>query len=192
MKQINIISSDKIYARMLASELKRRGYDAVYPSSAAGAMLYVIDLDSVGSSKLSYNEDLPCITFSRNSGADLLRPFEIDLLTSKIAEKNHTLPNPKRIFTDASIFSDRNNSCIYVGTEAIYLTKQEFCLFDVLYTHEGEMIGKSDLEEAVWGESGSDNRLRVYIKYLRDKIEEPLGRRIIFSMRGKGYKMKLN
>ena len=61
----------------------------------------------------------------------------------------------------------------------------------VLLNHQGEMLSRSRLLEEIWDIAGdfvNDNTLTVYIKRLRDKIEEnPSEPAIIKTVRGLGY-----
>jgi DNA-binding response OmpR family regulator len=78
------------------------------------------------------------------------------------------------------------------GKEEIRLTRTESLLLGSLMRNEGNVVPHSTLAEAVWGEDYPDaqNSLKVYIRYLREKLEKDPGRpQIILSRPGIGYYM---
>lgn len=75
----------------------------------------------------------------------------------------------------------------------IYLSALEYRLLLVFLNNRGAVLTRSKLLEAIWdiaGEFVNDNTLTVYIKRLREKIEEdPQNPTIIKTVRGMGYKV---
>lgn len=69
------------------------------------------------------------------------------------------------------------------------LTKREFDLLAYLLQNKGLVIGRETLLDRVWGYdfAGETNAIDVYIRYLRSKIEEPFGIKVIHTIRGVGY-----
>lgn len=78
------------------------------------------------------------------------------------------------------------------GGEEIPLTALEYRLLLTFLQNEGQLLTRRQLLEGVWDVSGdfvTDNTLTVYIKRLREKIEEdPQNPRIIQTVRGLGYR----
>jgi len=72
---------------------------------------------------------------------------------------------------------------------AISLTPTEQKLLDALKAADGKPISRAELLEKVWGDSGSEGLLNLYVHYLREKLEKD-GVRRIFATRGKGYYYK--
>lgn len=188
MKLINIISEDKVFAHMLSTELTRRGYNTGVNKSISKSALLVIDLDTA----LSKDKTLPNITFSRETECDIIRPFSINELVILIEERSADIIQNVRKVHRLDLFGDKESSSVIVGNERIHLSLQEYALFEALLQNADNVIPKAELSNIVWGKSGSDNRLRVYIKYLRDKLEGPFGGRLIYSVRNEGYIMKLS
>jgi len=78
------------------------------------------------------------------------------------------------------------------GEVEIKLTGTEASLLEHLMRNYGQVVTYSDLAEAVWGEDYPDSieSLRVYIRRLREKIEEdPSKPRIIITRSSIGYSM---
>ena len=75
----------------------------------------------------------------------------------------------------------------------LYLSALEYRLFLVFLSNRGMVLTRSQLLEAIWdiaGEFVNDNTLTVYIKRLRDKIEDdPQNPTVIKTVRGLGYKV---
>ncbi len=77
----------------------------------------------------------------------------------------------------------------------LYLSALEYRLLLVFLNNRGAVLSRNQLLEAIWdiaGEFVNDNTLTVYIKRLREKIEEdPQNPKIIKTVRGLGYKVDL-
>mgnify|MGYP005814022517 FL=1 len=78
--------------------------------------------------------------------------------------------------------------------QEIYLSALEYRLLLVFLNHRGQLLTRSALLEEIWdaaGEYVNDNTLTVYIKRLREKIEEdPQNPQLIHTVRGMGYKLE--
>ncbi|MBQ9893984.1 MAG: response regulator transcription factor [Ruminococcus sp.] len=77
----------------------------------------------------------------------------------------------------------------------LYLSALEYRLLLVFINNRGAVLSRTQLLEAIWdiaGEFVNDNTLTVYIKRLREKIEnDPQDPKIIKTVRGMGYKVDL-
>ncbi len=71
-----------------------------------------------------------------------------------------------------------------------HLTATEQRLMDALLQANGETVSAQALSMAVFGEADKYNELKVYVRHLRHKIEEPHGIRIIETVRGVGYRIR--
>ena len=82
------------------------------------------------------------------------------------------------------------------GEKDIELTAAEYKLFLAFINNRGIVLSRSGLLEDLWDVSGdfvNDNTLTVYIKRLRDKIEDdPSDPQIIRTVRGMGYILEKN
>ena len=67
------------------------------------------------------------------------------------------------------------------------LTPAEAAILDCLYTRRGETVPRAELATLL---EGGGNSVEVYVCKLRTKIEKPLGRRMIVTVRGVGYRME--
>lgn len=75
----------------------------------------------------------------------------------------------------------------------LYLSALEYRLLLVFINNRGAVLSRGQLLESIWdiaGEFVNDNTLTVYIKRLREKIEnDPQNPEIIKTVRGLGYKV---
>ena len=85
------------------------------------------------------------------------------------------------------------NRSVTLGGKEVRLTAKEFDLLQVFVNNRGKVLSRSKLLEEIWDVAGdfvNDNTLTVYIKRLREKIEDdPQSPQIIRTVRGMGYKV---
>ena len=75
---------------------------------------------------------------------------------------------------------------VLVNGRPISLTPAEWAIFDCLYSHRGDAVPRETLASLL---GGGGNSADVYVCHLRTKIEKPLGRRMIHTVRGVGYQL---
>ena len=77
----------------------------------------------------------------------------------------------------------------FLDRDAIDLTKKEFDLLVYLLENRNVVISREQALDAVWGFDfyGNTNVVDVYIRYLRSKIDDVYGVKIIQTVRGSGY-----
>ncbi len=76
--------------------------------------------------------------------------------------------------------------------EALSLTAREFALLQALLENRGIVLDRDTLLERVWGYdyAGETNVADVYVRYLRQKIDDRFGVKMIQTVRGVGYVIK--
>ena len=76
----------------------------------------------------------------------------------------------------------------------MFLSSLEYRLLLLLLQNKGQILTRNQLLEEIWDASGeyvNDNTLSVYMKRLREKIEEnPQSPRLLHTIRGIGYRME--
>ena len=81
---------------------------------------------------------------------------------------------------------------VWRGGIEIRLSAKEYALFELFMRKPGEVISRFELLEHAW-DMGYDNRsnvITVYIRYLREKVDRPFGRRSIETVHGAGYRLR--
>ena len=128
-------------------------------------------------------------------GADdyITKPYATKELIARIrsALRRHEEPkfiaDPSFTIGDLAIYPDRHE--VRVGSEVIDLTKKEFDLLLFLAKNKNRVMKREDVLAKVWGYgyAGKTNIVDVYIRYLRSKIDEKVGKKYIHTVRGIGY-----
>jgi DNA-binding response OmpR family regulator len=127
------------------------------------------------------------------------RPFPIASFLSSFFEKNEenefgVRPAKRRkSAADALILNEATHTVSYKRQKA-ELTGREFALLMHLVKHKGETVTRASAAQAVWGKDGGTdtNVVDVYVRYLREKLDEKFGIKIISTVRGEGYTIKNN
>jgi DNA-binding response OmpR family regulator len=74
----------------------------------------------------------------------------------------------------------------------VFLSTTEFRLLELLGTHLGKPVTKTEILDYVWDDPERDaNVVEVYVNYLRNKIERGGAPRLIHTVRGRGYVLQL-
>jgi two-component system copper resistance phosphate regulon response regulator CusR len=73
----------------------------------------------------------------------------------------------------------------------IELTSKEYVLLEYLASHADRVLSRTMIIEHVWDESfeGLTNIVDVYMRHLREKIDEPYERKLLRTVRGVGYSL---
>lgn len=130
-------------------------------------------------------------------GADdyMTKPFAIEELLARIraALKRRLVRNEAaKTLHFGSLSLDPGKYTVTFSGEPIELTKREFDLLKYLLENKNIVLTRERLLEAVWGfdYAGDTNVVDVYIRYLRSKIDEKYGKKVIHTVRGVGYSIK--
>jgi two-component system, OmpR family, copper resistance phosphate regulon response regulator CusR len=74
------------------------------------------------------------------------------------------------------------------------LTSREFELLQYLLHHQGHIVSREMIARDVWKEGGRytplDNVIDVHIAHLRQKLDEPFGKRLLHTVRGVGFVLR--
>jgi two-component system response regulator PrrA len=73
--------------------------------------------------------------------------------------------------------------------DPVELTAREFAVLELLARNAGQVVPRAQLLEEIWSEDPevSSNIVDVYVGYLRRKLEDPSGDRLIRTVRGVGF-----
>ena len=128
-------------------------------------------------------------------GADdyIVKPFSMRELTSRIKNAIKR-KNGSEVIAIKNILFDGQNNVILKNGKPVDLTALEYRILTILLENINKIVTREYLLERIWDISRNfvnDNTLTVYIKRLREKIEDdPNSPKIIKTVRGMGYKIE--
>lgn len=128
-------------------------------------------------------------------GADdyISKPFRVKELLVRIKSvlRRYHKDSADGIIKIKNLTINSNEAKVYKGGKEVILTAMEYRLLLILLNNRGNVLSRNQLLENIWDVDGDfveDNTLTVYIKRLRDKIEEdPTNPEYIKTVRGLGY-----
>lgn len=129
-------------------------------------------------------------------GADdyISKPFRPRELVSRMRTVLRRTGRNQKMLSCQDICVDPVKGITTKKGEEVFLSALEYRLLLVFFQYRGMVMSRSMLLEEIWdiaGEYVNDNTLTVYIKRLREKIEDnPQEPKIIKTVRGLGYKME--
>ncbi|MZQ80601.1 response regulator [Paenibacillus sp. 5J-6] len=138
------------------------------------------------------------VVMGLDMGADdyITKPFRIRELLSRIKSvlrRYHKQPLAKPIIEIDSVRINTLEGKVYKHSDEISVTALEYRLLLIFANHIGQILSRNQLLEQIWDVAGdfvNDNTLTVYIKRLREKLEDdPKDPRFIKTIRGLGYKV---
>ena len=129
-------------------------------------------------------------------GADdyIAKPFRPRELLARIAATIRRSQPSRRIVTLGTLRIDTERAHVERNGAETVLSALEYRLLLLFATNAGKLVTRDMIRDALWDDAGTyieENTLSVYIKRLRDKIEDDPSRpSIIQTVRGLGYKAR--
>lgn len=134
-----------------------------------------------------------------DAGADdyIVKPFDVDELKARLRAllrrsqaKSGDIPRELLTFEELQLDSARYGAL--VGDRFAELTRTEYQLLELFMLNPGQVMSHSHIYKRVWGyDFGvSSNALRVYVGYLRHKLEDVGCRQLIQTVWGVGYVLR--
>jgi two-component system response regulator MprA len=128
-------------------------------------------------------------------GADdyMVKPFDVGELKARLRamlRRAHPEAAGEPSFAELKLDSERHGA--QVGERFVELTRTEFQLLELLMLNPRRVLSHSLIYDRVWGYDfgPTSNALRVYIGYLRRKLEQAGARNLIHTVRGVGYALR--
>jgi two-component system response regulator MprA len=138
-----------------------------------------------------------------DQGADdyMVKPFDVGELKARLRAllRRTGLNNsegeagtPTEELTFEGVTLDRTRHGAVVGETFVELTRTEYQLLELLLSNPRRVLAHSLIYERVWGYDfgPTSNALRVYIGYLRRKLEDAGAQQLIHTVRGVGYVLR--
>ena len=144
---------------------------------------------------LTASGDEASVVTGLNMGADdyVTKPFRPRELIARIQAALRKNAHAPSIFEIGNLRVDTAAGIVKKGDREVFLSALEYRLLLVFLGSRGGILTRDRLLDELWdaaGEFVNNNTLTVYIKRLREKIEEdPAAPRIILTVRGTGYRL---
>lgn len=126
------------------------------------------------------------------AGADdyLTKPFAFaELLVRAKALLRRGPINRSSVLREADLELDRLSQQVRRAGRRIPLTSKEYALLEYFLTNAGRVLSRTMIIEHVWDQSfqGLTNIVDVYVRHLRNKVDDPFPKKLIHTVRGAGY-----
>ncbi|MBF1094214.1 MAG: response regulator transcription factor [Solobacterium sp.] len=144
---------------------------------------------------LSASSDEETVVRGLNIGADdyITKPFRPKEFLSRIKNVLRRHAGHQTIILLDDIQVDTEKAIVKKKDTIINLSALEYKLLTLFIDHRGKLLTRDQLLDEIWNIAGdfvNDNTVTVYIKRLREKIEnDPTNPKIIKTVRGLGYRM---
>ena len=145
---------------------------------------------------LTASSDEFSVVTGLDMGADdyISKPFRPRELVSRIRSVLRRAGKRQSIITLGDLSVDTDKGTVTRDGKEVYLSALEYKLFLVFLNNRGQILTRDKLLEEIWDSAGDyvgDNTLTVYIKRLREKIEQdPQNPVYIKTVRGLGYRLE--
>jgi two-component system response regulator MprA len=130
------------------------------------------------------------------AGADdyLVKPYDVRELQARLRAimRRHVDGGDGHVLRFAELELDPDLHAATVGDRVVELTRTEYQLLELLMLNPRRVLSSELIYDRVWGYDfgRSGNALRVYIGYLRRKLEAAGARRLIQTVHGVGYVLR--
>lgn len=129
-------------------------------------------------------------------GADdyLTKPFAFEELLARIRVMiRKKTGNSTNIYSLANLTLNTQTREVRRDDTIIALSSREYSILEYMMMNKNAVISRDTLERNIWGYEydGASNMIDVYIRYLRKKIDENYEPKLIHTVRGAGYVLKV-
>ena len=128
-------------------------------------------------------------------GADdyLVKPFSLAELLARLRAlaRRGQVGRPAALEV-GDLRMDPATQQVWRGDQEIPLSHKEFVLLEAFMRRPGEVLSRFQLLERAWDYDyeNRSNVVEVYVRYLREKVDRPFGRKSIETVRGAGYRLR--
>lgn len=189
LEKIHNCGADLVVLDVMLPELS--GIEVCKQAREAGLTLPII--------MLTAKDDVMDKVTGLDNGADdyMTKPFAIEELLARIRvalnrQKKITEKKEEKILCFGKLRMDTNRHEVFYGEEEISFTKKEFDLLKYLLQNKNTAVSREELLNNVWEYDyyGDTNVIDVYVRYIRQKVDDRFGIKMVNTVRGVGYIIK--
>ena len=130
-----------------------------------------------------------------DAGADdyLTKPFSLAELRARLrALVRRGARERPTVLEVGDLRLDPATRQVWRGETELQLSSKEYALLELFMRRPGEVLSRFALLEHGWdiGYENRSNVISVYIRYLREKVDRPFGRRSLETVHGAGYRLR--
>ncbi|MBM4424379.1 MAG: response regulator transcription factor [Chloroflexi bacterium] len=130
-----------------------------------------------------------------DAGADdyMIKPFSFDELLARIrALLRRAQPQTAEVLKFADLTLDTGTHQAFRGERPIDLTAKEYELLELFMRNPRQVLTREVIFDRVWNYNfgGESNIIEVYVRYLRQKLEQDTEPRLLHTVRGVGYVLR--
>jgi two-component system copper resistance phosphate regulon response regulator CusR len=211
-KKVADIIERGLKAERFAVDICHDGLSGWEMSAAYNYDLIILDLMLPGLSGTEVlakirrkNSEVPIIILTARDGMDekvknfetgaddyLTKPFAFAELVVRVKALLRRGPvNRSSVLRVGDLEIDRLAQVVKRAGKKIELTAKEYGLLEYLATHPGRVFSRTMIIEHVWDQSfqGLTNIVDVYVRHLREKLDDPYPTKLLRTVRGVGYSL---
>ena len=213
MKKILLIEDNYMIVKAIVYLLKQNNFDVVVSNNLSdslnylsnnidivildlmlpdgdGLVFYKTHLKNKHTIILTAKDDEDIVVDAIDSGVDeyIIKPFRAKELVSRI-NKIIRKKEEKNIIQKDNIIINLDSSQVFVNNNEVYFTSLEYKILILLFQNFNRVITRDILIDRIWDIAGkivNDNTLSVYIKRIREKLNNDS---IIKTIKGIGYRV---
>ena len=145
---------------------------------------------------LTARDSMPDVVKGLDTGADdyLTKPFSFEVLLARLRAVSRRGPIPRSVCLQLSdLRLDTATRQVSRQGQGLSLTPREYSILELLFQNVGRPLSRQSILESVWGFAAEveENTVEVFVRLLRNKVDAPFEEKLIHTVRGVGYCLRL-